>query len=191
MKKKERALPRTPKTPFGRQRPAQEPSEGKPLLADKLAEAAALGSLEGFIDQELPDSEYARSLANMMLGMTGMLPQAAASSPPPSEGLSREQAEEQAQKASAGVREAAQAGDVRGLIEMLRQEHLKRSGGGTGPADEIPAQTTSVSDGLTSLEREVLDQIIALAREHKVSPDWIILRSLKLYIEEYRRTGRL
>jgi hypothetical protein len=186
MKKKERPLPKPPKTPFGRQRRSQKPE--KELLADKIAEAAALGDLEGFLDQELPDSEYARSLANMMLSMTGILPQDAVPSPPRFEGAPPESVGEQA---PTGVREAAQAGDVKGLIEMLRQEHLKRSGSDTMPETKIPAQATSATDGLTPPELEVLDQLIALAREHKVAPDWVILRALKLYIEEYRRTGRL
>ena len=38
-----------------------------------MAAAAAEGKLEDFLKQEMPDNEYARNLANMMMGMTGMM----------------------------------------------------------------------------------------------------------------------
>jgi len=81
LSKKNKPLPRPPKTPFGRRR--AEPDGGQDLLADKMAEAAALGKLDEFISHELPNSEHARKLAEMMMGMTGMMPGTGTPSPPP------------------------------------------------------------------------------------------------------------
>ncbi len=189
MEKNEKPLPRPPKTPFGRKRRSED-EEGQDLLADRMAEAAALGNLEALLNEELPDSEHARALANMMMGMTGMLPQGAGPSPARQEQAPQEPPETPAGEAPSGLREAVQAGDVRGLIAMLRQEHQKRTGSGDAPPAQEEGQA-SEQEGLQPQEREVLDRMIALAREQNVSPDWIILRALKLYLEEYRRTGRL
>ena len=38
-----------------------------------MAQAAAEGKLDEFLKQEMPDNEYARNLASMMMGMTGMM----------------------------------------------------------------------------------------------------------------------
>lgn len=189
MKKKDKPLPRPPKTPFGRKRPAEDDSR-QGLLADKMAEAAATGDLSGFLDRELPDSEHARALANMMMGMTGMLPQGEVQPPVSPQEDAPAPSENAAQDAPAGVREAVQAGDVKGLIEMLRQEHRKRSGSTEEQNAEPPSPTVPVPEEELQ-ERVVLDRLIALSREHSVSPDWIVQRALKLYFEEYKRTGRL
>ena len=194
MKKKDRSLPRPSKTPFGRNRAGEE-ENNQELLADRMAEAAALGNLDQLLDRELPDSEHARALANMMMGMTGMLPQESGPSPAsPVEAAGPEPAERPSPDAPPGVREAVLSGDVQGLIEMLRQEHRKRSGGAeTSPAAAAsePPAASGAAEGLPPEEKAVLDRLVALAREHRVSPDWIILRALKLYLEEYERTGRL
>jgi hypothetical protein len=193
MEKDEKSLPRPLKTPFGRKRAGEDESEQE-LMADKMAEAAAFGNLEAFLDRELPDSEHARSLANMMMGMTGMLPQGARPSPGVPGGVVPEPSNEEAQNAPPGIRAAVQAGDVKGLIDMLRQEHLKRSEGGEEAPFREAAEAASPSEATQSVpiaEQVVLDQLIALARENNVSPDWVIQRALKLYFEEYKRTGRL
>jgi hypothetical protein len=186
MKDKEKPLPRPPKTPFGRQRRGQEAGE-QALLSDRMAEAAALGKLDQFLEREL-DSEHARSLAKMMLGMTGMMPGEAApaqadqkAAAPPEEG--------QAAAVPPDVLKAVQGGNIGEVVDMLRQEHLKRAGGQTEPASA--EQASPPPDGIPPQERQVLDRLLALAREHDVSPDWIVLRALKLYFEEYERTGRL
>src|SRR5512134_3924390 len=71
MADQERPLPKPPKTPFGRRKAGSEEKE-LDLLADRMAEAAAQGKLGEFLGAELPDSEHARALASMMMGMTGM-----------------------------------------------------------------------------------------------------------------------
>lgn len=190
MDKHEKPLPRPPKTPFGRKR-ADPEQHDQALLADRMAEAAALGKLDEFLEHQLPDSEHARALASMMMGMTGMLPQAMGTAPVQQEQNASASPVDPSQDTPAGVREAVQAGDVKGLVDLLKQEHRKRVGGAGEAATEEREEAAPPAGEIPEQEREVLDQMIALAREHKVSPDWIILRALKLYIEEYKRTGRL
>lgn len=190
MERNEKPLPKPPKTPFGRKR--ADPEEGgQELLADKMAEAAAFGNLDEFMERELPDSEHARALASMMMGMSGMLPQSGSPAPARPAQPAQEQSDGPSTTVPDAVREAVQAGDVKGLIEMLRQEHLKRSGSGEEARPEEPTGTAASQNELPAGEREVLDRLIAIARENNTSPDWIILRALKLYIQEYERTGRL
>jgi len=74
MSEKERPLPKPPTTPFGRKRPFEEKEDNAPLMADRLAAAMAEGTLDEFMKQELPDNEHARTLAMMMMGMSGMMP---------------------------------------------------------------------------------------------------------------------
>jgi hypothetical protein len=70
---KEKPLPKPPTSAFGRkERPDQE--DQTTLLADRMAAAMAEGKLDEFLKQEMPDNEYARNLATMMMGMTGMMP---------------------------------------------------------------------------------------------------------------------
>lgn len=193
MEKKDKPLPRPPKTPFGRKRSDQDEA-GQGLLADKLAEAAAFGNLEAFLESELPDNEHARALANMMMGMTGMVPQGTGAAPAGPEQETPGPPDASTQGAPPNIREAVQAGDVKGLIDMLRQEHVKRTGGGEDAQSHEAAEAAAQPEapqGAPIAEQEVLDQLIALARENNVTPDWIILRALKLYFAEYKRTGRL
>ena len=170
MDKNEKPLPRPPKTAFGRKRVGEEEG-GQELLADRMAEAAAFGKLDEFLKHQIPDSEHARSLANMMMGMTGMIPQGTGTPPAGREGPAPDAVEDPAEHASPGVRAAVQAGDVQGLMELLRQEHLKRTGGKADAADEPPVPSAAPADELPAQEQAVLDGLIALAREHGVSPD--------------------
>jgi hypothetical protein len=73
MSKKERELPKPGKTPFGRKRPQNEGQDDL-LMADHMAMAAAEGKLNEYLEQEIPEGEYAKKLAMMMMGMTGILP---------------------------------------------------------------------------------------------------------------------
>ena len=73
MSKQEKLLPKPPNTPFGRKRHFEEDESKDPLIADEMVQAMAEGKLEEFLKKELPDNEYARKLAEMMMGMTGML----------------------------------------------------------------------------------------------------------------------
>lgn len=131
----EKPLPGTPTSAFG-QRSPEDGSKNAPLMADQIAKAVAEGSLEEFIDKEMPDNEHARKLVSMMMGMTGM---------PPPEGI--------------------EAGPVKA--------------GKTG-RDTTPA-----------IDKEIIDQLIRIAADNNLTLDWLTLRALKLYVEEYLKTGRL
>ncbi|MCL5022233.1 MAG: hypothetical protein M1497_02495 [Nitrospirae bacterium] len=194
MPEKEKPLPRPPKTAFTKKRFGED-EENAPT-ADRMAAAMAEGKLEEFIKQEIPDNEYARTLAGMMMGMTGMLPP---------EGLSfmpAEKTESSEQDASGphgqgsfsdrppeDVVRTVQSGDVKGLTEMLRREHLKRTPDGETVQSE--EEKKEDSSGPEETEKQTLDQLIEIAGENNLSVDWVVLRALKLYIREYRSTGRL
>lgn len=196
MSNKEKPLPKPPSTPFGRKRHAEQ--EQQPLMADQIAQAAAEGKLDEFMHSEVPDSEYARSLVSMMLGMTGMLPPEGLKPPPPEEKSSGIKSEAEAPEGpppmpSEDVLKAVQAGDVEGLMGLLRQEHEKRSPDAI-PADrrDTPAQESAVAGAEKVLiEKVVIDEIIRISEENNLSPDWVMLRALKLYVQEYQKTGRL
>ena len=182
MAESERPLPKPPKTPFGKGRLGSEES-GQGLMADKMAEAAALGKLDEYLERELPDSEQARALARMMMGMTGMLP--AGRQPAPGTGES-----EASSAPSEDVMTAVQGGDVQGLMGLLRREHQKRmpeagegSASAEAPSSQVPDQP--------AIDKELIDSLIRIAADNSVTLDWIILRAIKVYVEEYRRTGKL
>ncbi len=195
MSKKEKPLPTPPKTPFGRRRP-EENKEDRPLMADRMAAAMAEGRLEEFMKEEIPDNEYARALAGMMMGMTGMMP-GAFSSPSPDKqeecGESKEEVKEPEDTAPAAdapedIVRAVHSGDVRGVMEALAREHKNRTPEAVPHTAEEEAGDAA---GLSSAEKEALDQLMKIASENSVSVDWIVLRALRLYVSEYKRTGRL
>jgi hypothetical protein len=182
---KDKPLPKPSSPAFGTRR-QEEGREQAELLSDRMAAAIAEGRLEEFLKEELPDSEQARTLAMMMMGMTGMLP---AGPSPAGKGTEQEPG---ASAPPENVLEAAQSGDVQALMGLLRQEQEKRSSGkepenlrpGTHPAAETPGE-------LPAEEKESLDKLIEIAKANNVTVDWIVLRALKLYIREYQKTGRL
>ncbi len=190
MSEKEKPLPKPPGHAFGR-KTFHEGENNSHLLADKIAEALAGGKLDEFMEQEIPDSEQARTLVSMMMGMTGMLPpeglqekgkKAASVSP------SEKPAEEAPPVAEPpqDLRQAAQAGDMETLVNLLKREHVKRQEGepDTG-CNDYPG------GGGATIGREDIDQLLRMASDNGLSPDWIILRAIRLYIREYERTGRL
>ncbi|HWR73913.1 MAG TPA: hypothetical protein VN604_12145 [Nitrospirota bacterium] len=184
MSNKEKPLPKPPSRAFGAHAPDQE----GPLLSDRMAAAIAEGRLEEFLKEELPDNEHARSLAMMMLGMTGMLPPGSGRPAyPPQE---REEKPLQAAGEMAGdVLQAVQGGDVKGLMDMLRREHQKRTPGAEADSSEKAPSSQPVDQPV--IDKEIIDALIKIASDNSVSMDWIILRAIKLYVEEYSRTGRL
>jgi len=188
MADQERPLPKPPKTPFGR-RKAGTDEQKLDLLADRMAEAAVQGKLNEFLGAELPDSEHARALAKMMMGMTGMLPQEGGPIPGPSAAPPAGTAPEQDIRVPDEVRKAIQEGDIQGLMGLLRQEHQKRTGS-EAPAPDAFAQP-AIAPELAPEERETMEKLLEIAQTNKVSLDWVVLRALKLYIEEYKRTGKL
>ena len=98
---------------------------------------------------------------------------------------------------------ATMQGDVAGLVSMLRAEHGRRSGacvpeGAPAEAPSAPAgagapQPAAGAAGApqAGIDRAVVDEMIRVAAENQVTVDWLVLRAVKLYLEEHRRTGRL
>jgi hypothetical protein len=152
-----------------------------------MAEAAARGDLEEFVNRELPDSEHARSLARMMMGMTGMMPTSAPPlAPPAANTIPTEQAPDAA--VPEDVQRAVLSGDIKNVMDMLRREHQKRSGDGeTGTTLQAREdQPTAQSE-----EQEIIDTLVRIAAENQVTVDWVVMRALKLYLREFHNTGRL
>ena len=189
MSQEERPLPKPPTTPFGRKRPFEEQEENAPLLADRMAAAMADGTLDAFMKQELPDNEYARTLAMMMMGMSGMMPPQGL---PSVQGNEPEgQSANPALKPPEDVVKAAREGDVKGLMDILQREYRKRSSDtGAIDKDSVPEKAED-SPVLDQKEKETLDQLMDIASRNNLSMDWIVLRALRLYVEEHQKTGRL
>ncbi len=197
MSKKEKHLPTPPNRPFGRAKKSEHPEEQGALLADRMAAAMAEGKLEEFLKQEMPDNEYARNLATMMMGMTGMMPSGGAPASPhtpenkerplPSENAAPGQTFS-AEEVPEEIRKAIQGGDVRGLMDLLRQEHQKRM-----PDSEMKTAEEAAAPSLDqpTIDKELIDALIQIAKDNSVTMDWIILRAIKVYVEEYRKTGKL
>jgi len=195
MSKKERDLPKPKKTPFGRNRHENEGQDDL-LMADRMAMAAAEGRLNEYLEQEIPEGEYAKKLTEMMMGMTGILPQEGISVDAQQRSSFSEAtktgivSEVGAAPAVPGdVAEAVKAGDVEGLKGLLAREKQRRT---PGPVEADDVQKTDQPQASPSMiEKDMLDSIIKVAFDNKVSVDWLMARALKLYLEEYQRTGRL
>ncbi len=199
MSNKEKPLPKPRNAAFARKKQFGQEEGQDALLADRLAAAMAEGKLEEFLKQEMPDNEYARSLATMMMGMTGMMPPADALAahapeirpqPLPSENAVSGQTPS-AEEVPEEVKKAIQGGDVRGLMDLLRREHQKRM-----PDSETkrkPAAEAAVSQPVDqpAIDKEFIDALIQIAKDNSITLDWIILRAIRVYVEEYRKTGKL
>jgi len=198
MSKKERPLPKPPKTPFGRKRSFEADEKQDTLMADRMAMAMAEGRLDEFFERELPESEHAKKLAEMMMGMTGMMPggnmpekpaPGKKAYPDKNKGSSPE-APRPAAEPPEGVVDAVKSADVKGLMDLLKKEHMKRQGGKAEPVakkkkDAAPAKNQA------SIEKEVIEQLLKISSDNSLSLDWIVFRALKRYVEEYRKTGNL
>lgn len=179
MSEKEKPLPKPPNTPFGRKRHFEEKEDDVPLMADRMAAAMAEGKLNEFLQKELPDNEYATKLAEMMMGMTGMLPPEGLPSAP----------DVAVSQPPEDVLKAAHSGDVKGLKELLEREHGKRMP--DTEADITEEKEVDNSPGLSSIEKETIEDLMKIASDNKLSIDWVVLRALTLYVQEYQKTGRL
>ena len=200
MTTKDNPLPKPPNSAFGRKNRFEQPDEQSALLADRMAAAMAEGKLDEFIKQEMPDNEYARNLASMMMGMTGMMPMTsvptvpspAEQQPPSSTSVPTEQvmpAAEAPAEVLEEVRKAIEGGDVKSLMELLQQEHRKRTpGSDPGTTEEAIA---SPSPAQPSIDKDQIDALLQIAQDNSVSVDWLILRAIKVYVQEYQKTGRL
>lgn len=197
MSGKERSLPKPPTKAFGRERRFEEDDGRMPLMADQMAEAAASGRLEEFLRQEIPDNEYARRLAMMMMGMSGMMH-------PGGSPLSRSDEPVACSELKGGepvsggemspapeppedVLKAIQKGDVKEVMDLLAREHKQRS----SDPSVVDEKSDALPSGLSPLEKDTLGRLMGIASENGLTMDWIVMRALRLYVEEYRKTGRL
>ena len=197
--KEEKPLPTPPKTAFGRKRHSEQPDDPGGLMADRLAAAMAEGKLDEFIKQEMPDNEYARNLVNMMMGMTGMMamgdhsitsPSSVQEEQPEFSAVKETEHESMSTEVPEDVRKAITSGDVRGLQDILRREYQKRaSGAEQGLSEE--AITQPLSSSIPTIDKDLIDAMVQMAKDNSVTMDWMILRALKVYIQEYQKTGRL
>jgi hypothetical protein len=197
MSKKERPLPKPPKTPFGRKRRFEGDEKQGTLMADRMAMAMAEGKLDDFLEREMPDSEHAKKLAEMMMGMSGMMPVGSMPEKPASKKKASPDKNEapspedlsSAGEPPEGVVDAVKNSDVKGLMDLLKMEHTKRQGGKAEPVkkkkDAAPAKNQ------VSIEKEVIEQLIKISADNSLGLDWIVFRALKRYVEEYGKTGNL
>ena len=195
MAKKERDLPRPGKTPFSRKRLEGEGQDDL-LMADQMTIAAAEGKLSEYLEQEMPEGEYAKKLAMMMMGMTGVLP--------PDKDLPMAE-EDRSEPAGANqtleepalpaipqdVVNAVQAGDVEKLKELLAREKQRRGPDSDKVCKEERKNVEHRPQSEALLEKDMLDALIRIASENNLTIDWVVARALKLYMEEYQKTGRL
>jgi hypothetical protein len=197
MSKKERALPKPGKTPFSKKR-FEDKGQEDLLMADEMAMAAAEGKLDEYIEKEIPGGEYAKKLAMMMMGMTGVLPPEGGL---PATGEDRGSSPESAETAKteesvAGqdvppeVLNAVHAGDVEKLKELLAREKQKRDSGSTEERME-EENVQQKPQPKTAIEKDMLEALFRIASENSLSIDWLVARALKLYLDEYQKTGRL
>jgi hypothetical protein len=197
----DKPLPKPPSTPFTRKRTGEQREDQEPLTADRMAQAMAEGSLDEFLTKEMPDNEAARKLATMMMGMTGMMPMGeshmAPTAPVPEQQPLSPEANAAEKVSPSGdvpedVRKAIESGDVSGLKNLLRREYLKRTpGANLDINEEAAAPPPPQSAGMPAIDKDLVDAMIQIAKDNYVTMDWIILRAIKVYVEEYRKTGKL
>jgi predicted amidohydrolase YtcJ len=200
MSQNEKPLPKPPSTPFTRKRTGEQGEERESLTADRMAAAMAEGKLDEFLKQEMPDNEAARKMATMMMGMTGMMsmggPPMAPTAPAqaqPSHSAEMNAADQISPPGEVpeDVRKAIESGDVQGLKDLLRREYLKRTPGATFDNSDEAAAPPPQASGMPVIDKELIDAMIQIAKDNSVTMDWMILRAIKVYVEEYRKTGKL
>ena len=211
MNQSDRPLPNPPRSRFGRDSQEEAPAPG--MISDRMALAAAEGRIEEFLQHEIPAGEHARTLAMMMMGMSGMLPMETPAGPPqavathmPSPVVSDAQTDD-SPEVPPELLAAIQQGDVANLMGILRAEHAKRAGSGAAsdelsqapaaasaarppvPAPE-PAAAASGA-GPAGIDTAIIDELLRISADNDVTVDWLMLRAVKLYVAEYQKTGRL
>lgn len=198
MSEKEKPLPRPQGSPFGPGKRFEQENGESPLFADELAIAASQGKLDEFMQRNMPDNEYAKSLTMMMMSMTGILPPEGSHSMPKNGNEAASVDVDPSDKtipeieAPGDAVNAIHSGDVKGLMEILEREHKKRmNDSDSSVRSEDQAPYGSQQDAQPNIEKEILGQLIKIAADNAVTLDWIVLRALKLYVKEYVKTGRL
>ena len=197
MPKKEKPLPKPPSTPFGRKRSFEDNENRGPLMADQMAMAMSQGKLDEFLQKELPDNEHARKLAEMMMGMSGMMPSGGFSgNPVPKTEEFTKAPEEHGERSSEArppedIVNAVQAGDLQGLMGLLAKEHAKRTGSSITDTPHEGKNSIAPSSAGPAVDKEVIDLLMKIASDNDLSLDWLFFRALKRYVEEYKKTGNL
>lgn len=187
-------MPKPPNNAFGRKNNfEQEVSRGL-LLADRMAQAAAEGKLDEFLKKEMPDNEYARNLAGMMMGMTGVGAGVKSASDAKT-GQQHQPDKEPSTEVPEDVKQAIMEGDLQSLKTLLRREHQKRNPGASAGSQEeavpSPPAPHAPSPQEPAINKDIIDALVNTATENNVSLDWIILRAIKVYVQEYLKTGKL
>jgi hypothetical protein len=190
MSDREKPLPKPPSSPFGRKRRLEENGDTVPLMADRLAMAAAEGKLEEFIKAEIPGGEHAKKLVSMMMGMTGMAQGEELKASPGEEPCPGAVADTPSAQPPEDVLKAVHSGDVQALMGLLERERRKRSSNERAGARVADAAGEPAVE-MPSIEKETVDLLIKIAEDNDLSLEWVVLRALRVYIEEYRKTGRL
>lgn len=168
-------------------------------MADQMAMAMSQGKLDEFLKKELPDNEHARKLAEMMMGMSGMMPAGCFSGnpAPKKEEFSKEPASEEHGERSSDIQpsediiNAVQAGDLQGLMGLLAREHIKRTGSSITDTPHEEKNSIAPSSAGPAVDKEMIDLLMKIASDNDLSLDWLFFRALKRYVEEYKRTGNL
>jgi hypothetical protein len=178
------------------------------MISDRMALAAAEGRLEEFLQHEIPAGDHARNLAMMMMGMSGMMPAEMPAAGPP-QTVSPHGAPPAASDAPVAVSPevppellaAIQQGDVASLTGILRAEHAKRSGRNAAADESCPVAPATASssgtpalqpaEGRAGIDTAIIDELIRIGADNDVTVDWLMLRAVKLYVAEYRTSGRL
>lgn len=168
-------------------------------MADQMAMAMSQGKLDEFLQKELPDNEHARKLAEMMMGMTGMMPAGGFSGNPApereefSKGPAPEEHVERSSdiQSSEDIVNAVQIGDLQGLMGLLAKEHAKRTGSPVTDTPHEEKNSIAPSSAEPAVDKEVIDLLMKIASDNDLSLDWLFFRALKRYVEEYKRTGNL
>lgn len=198
MSKKNKPLPKPPSPPFGRKKSFDENEDKGPLMADQMAMAMATGKLDEFLDEEMPDNEYARKLAGMMMGMTGMIPPVGVAGGPPikketskKKGRVKKGEQSSTLKPPEDMLNAVRSGDVRSVMEVLAREHAIRTGDPVTDIDQGKKTAEVRSPDLPVIDKDVIDELIKIASDNNTSIDWLFFRALKRYVEEYKKTGNL
>ncbi len=189
MSRKEKPLPKPPNRAFGGRKQFEQEEEQGALIADRMAAAMAEGKLDEFLKKEMPDNEYARSLARMMMNMSGMTPKHDEQPAPQSPEKKEQPNEASSMEVPEDVRSATRAGDIQGLMDLLRREHQKRAPGIETKPEEGAAASPSAAQ--PTIDKDVIDALIRIASDNGVTLDWIILRAIKVYVQEYKKTGKL
>jgi hypothetical protein len=191
MADKKKPLPRPPRSGFGPKHRLEPHEQNAPLSADKMAAAMAAGKFEEYLSEEFKDNEQAKAMARMMMALSGM-----GGFGEPAVGSESKETESEVPRE---IADAAASGDLKGLVDLLASEHQRRSDNSDPvtdaetPADQDPTEPEGPEPATDDayLDRDTLDQLIRIASENNMSVDWVMARAVKLYVRDYKLTGRI